>query len=130
MPAITAQEQADLTALEEAMWMASTRYDAAFQAACFAEDFVEFGRSGAIYAREQIVLAAANQQDILEQLPLDNLQFRRLDVHTVLLTYNSLVQVGAEHLHARRSSVWTWQGDPWVMRFHQGTPYLLGASGQ
>ena len=54
----------------------------------------------------------------------------RLDVHTVLLTYNSHVQVGAEHLHARRSSVWPWQGGRWVMRFHQGTPYLLGASSQ
>ncbi len=33
-------------ALELAMWQAQTRYDAAFQARHFADDFVEFGRSG------------------------------------------------------------------------------------
>jgi hypothetical protein len=62
---------AELTQLEEDMWREGTRYDLAFQERRFATDFVEFGRSGQVYTREQVI--STNPQQILAVLPLPNL---------------------------------------------------------
>jgi hypothetical protein len=107
---LSAEDIAELTRLEEAMWIATTRFDAAFQQERFAPDFFEFGRSGRVYAREQIILTGGGE--IKARLPLDGLKVRLLDGATVQVT-----------VHARRSSIWTRTASGWVMRFHQGTPY-------
>ena len=123
---LSAHDRAELTALEEAMWRAETRYDPAFQQARFAADFVEFGRSGQVYDRAQIFLSDV-PDSIGAQLPLDALQIRLLAPDTALLTYNSHVQSGNAVAHARRSSIWSKCQGQWAMRFHQGTPYTPGA---
>jgi hypothetical protein len=115
------EDIAELTRLEEAMWTAATRLDAVFQQQRFASDFFEFGRSGRIYAREQVILAGGGE--INARLPLDGLQIRRLDDSTAQVTYNSHVEHDGIVEHARRSSIWTRTDRGWVMRFHQGTPY-------
>jgi hypothetical protein len=120
---LTSQEIDELTQLEEAMWTEDARYDAAFQAERFAEDFFEFGRSGNIYSREQVVLPASARHRINAHLPLEALSFRRIDTYTVQVTYNSHVDYDGVVKHARRSSLWTLTANGWVMRFHQGTPY-------
>ena len=53
---LLAEDIAELTRLEEAMWIAGTRRDPLFQQERFASDFFEFGRSGRVYAREQVIL--------------------------------------------------------------------------
>jgi hypothetical protein len=118
---LLAEDIAELTRLEEAMWTAATRFDAAFQQERFAPDFFEFGRSGRIYAREQLVRTAG--REIKARLPLDGLRIRRLDESTAQVTYNSHVEYDGVVEHARRSSIWTKTDRGWVMRFHQGTPY-------
>jgi hypothetical protein len=47
---ISDADRTELIRLEEAMWIAETRYDKAFQERHFATDFFEFGRSGRTYA--------------------------------------------------------------------------------
>ena len=118
---------AELTTLEEAMWIAESRYDEAFQAQRFAGDFFEFGRSGRIHGRAQAVLPHTAREEILAQLPLDDLRFRVLDDHRVQLTYNSHVTYDGVVEHGRRSSLWTKVDGVWRMRFHQGTPYESGS---
>lgn len=118
---LTAEEIAELTRLEEAMWTASSRYDPAFQSAHFAADFFEFGRSGNVYSRAQSLICEPLTQAI--QAQLHNLAIRRLDTHTVQLTYDSHMQQDGATLFARRSSIWSLVDGTWVMRFHQGTPY-------
>jgi hypothetical protein len=118
---LSAEDIAELTRLEEAMWIGATRFDAAFQQERFASDFFEFGRSGRVYAREQVIRAGGGE--IKARLPLDGLQIRRLDGTTVQITYNSHVEYDGVVEHARRSSIWTRTASAWVMRFHQGTPY-------
>lgn len=122
---LTAQETAELTRLEEGMWIASSRYDPTFQSERFADDFFEFGRSGRIYSRTQALLPEKDRREIKAQLPLEGLSFRRLDERTVQLTYNSHVEYDGVAEHARRSSIWTKSAGEWVLRFHQGTPYEL-----
>ena len=118
---ISEGDRAELVRLEEAMWRAETRFDLGFQQARFAPDFIEIGRSGRVYSREQIV--SVPPQEIRAVLPLANLAVRLLDRDTAQLTYDSLVKYGEMTEHGRRSSIWSRTSSGWVMRFHQGTPF-------
>lgn len=103
------------------MWREATRFDATFQEQRFAADFVEFGRSGRVYTREQII--RSDSQPIQAVLPLPNLAIRLLARDVAQVTYNSQVEYDGTVEYARRSSIWSRTEQGWVMRFHQGTPY-------
>ena len=120
--AMTAEDRAELTQLEEDMWREGTRYDPAFQERRFALDFIEFGRSGRVYSREQVI--CTDSQQIQAMLPLANLSIRLLDTNTAQVTYDSQVTHDGAVQYAHRSSIWSRIGGIWVMRFHQGTPYV------
>ena len=121
MPPLSPDDQAELQRLEESMWRQSHRFDLGFQEAHFSSDFFEFGRSGRVYDRAQVI--RTDSQPIAARLPLANLRFRVLDVHTVQLTYDSAAEFDGVMEYARRSSIWYRSPGGWVMRFHQGTPY-------
>ena len=121
LPPLSPGDQAELQRLEESMWQQSQRFDLAFQEARFASDFFEFGRSGRVYDRAQVILT--DSQPIAARLPLANLRFRVLDADTVLLTYDSAAEYDGVMEYARRSSIWYRSSSGWVMRFHQGTPF-------
>ena len=104
------------------MWREETRFDPEFQEQRFAPDFFEFGRSGRVYARPQLILTGRRPIDAV--LPLPNLAIRLLDENTAQVTYNSLVAYGHVVEHGRRSSIWSRTSAGWLMRFHQGTPYF------
>jgi hypothetical protein len=123
---LSEEDRAELTRLEEAMWRGDTRFDHGFQQARFAADFFEFGRSGRVYTREQVV--SAQSREIRAVLPMANLAIRLLDQNTAQVTYDSEVTYGEVTEHARRSSIWSRGASGWVMRFHQGTPYSRGSS--
>jgi hypothetical protein len=118
---LTEEDRIELTGLEEAMWRSATRFDPQFQNERFAEDFMEMGRSGRVYSREQVI--SLESREIRAVLPLHGLTLRALDESTAQLTYNSQVQYGEVVEYARRSSIWSRTRRGWVMRFHQGTPY-------
>lgn len=119
---VSEEDRAMLTQLEENMWREVTRFDIRFQETFFAPDFLEFGRSGRVYTRDQVIRNVA--QPIQAVLPLPDLAIRLLDENTAQLTYNSAVTYDGVVEHARRSSIWSRTKDGWVMRFHQGTPYV------
>jgi hypothetical protein len=118
---LSEEDKLEITRLEEAMWRAETRFDLNFQRTRFAQDFFEFGRSGRVYQRQQLILN--ERQEIRATLPLDDLSIRLLDENTAQVTYNSHVEYDGVVEHARRSSIWFRDEQGWVMRFHQGTPY-------
>jgi hypothetical protein len=119
---MTTEDRAELTQLEEAMWREATRYDLAFQERRFAQDFIEFGRSGRVYSRKQAI--CTDPQQIQAVLPLPNLRIRLLDTNTAQVIYDSHVTHDGTVQCAHRSSIWSRIGGIWVMRFHQGTPYV------
>ena len=119
---LSEQDRLELTRLEEGMWREETRFDPDFQEQRFAPDFFEFGRSGRVYARPQLIFT--DRRPILAALPLPNLAIRLLDEHTAQVTYDSRVTCGDVVEHGRRSSIWSRTSAGWVMRFHQGTPYF------
>ncbi|PJK13036.1 DUF4440 domain-containing protein [Lysobacteraceae bacterium NML120232] len=112
-----------LISLEEAMWRAETRFDPKFMEQHLATDFIELGRSGRIYNRAQCL--ATTPQTIGCRLPLSNLQVRLLNADTAQLLYDSIVRRETGELeYSHRSSLWTRTANSWVMRFHQGTPFV------
>lgn len=121
LPPLSMADQIELQRLEEAMWQQAHRFDLGFQEERFASDFFEFGRSGRVYGRAQAI--RTDSQPIAARLPLANLRFRVLDVHTVQLTYDSAAEYDGVVEYARRSSIWYRGPTGWVMRFHQGTPF-------
>ncbi len=122
MPLILSEEDhAILTRLEEDMWREVMRFDQTFQEQRFATDFFEFGRSGQVYTREQII--QADSQPINAIIPLPNLAIRLIDKNTAQVIYDSQVEYDSVVEYARRSSIWSRTESGWVMRFHQGTPY-------
>jgi hypothetical protein len=119
---LSEEDLAELTRLEESMWREATRFDLTFQETRFAPDFIEFGRSGRVYSRQDMVLTDA--QPIRAVFPLPSLHIRLLDENVAQVTYNSQVTYDGVVEYGRRSSIWSRTSSGWVMRFHQGTPYV------
>jgi len=114
-----AREIADL---EHALWETDKRFDPDLMDGLFAPDFWEIGRSGRIYQRAELIFPVDTKHPINARPPLENLQVRRLDTATVQVTYVSETVSGGPIERANRSSIWSWTGDRWQLRFHQGTP--------
>lgn len=82
------------------------------------DDFVEFGSSGRIYSK----------QDILDHLPsspvsiffIENFSVECLSKYVVLAQYISYEQKNPERI--LRSSIWKKSNNDWQIIFHQGTP--------
>ena len=93
---LSEEDKLEITRPEEAMWRAETRFDLNFQRTRFAQDFFEFGHSGRVYQRQQLILN--ERGEIRATLPLDVLNIRLLDENTAQVTDNSHV----EHAHRIR----------------------------
>jgi predicted enzyme related to lactoylglutathione lyase len=103
-----------LTALERAMWDASTRGDRSWMDAHLTEDFTEFGFSGRAYDRADILDTPVGTIDAT----LADMEVRPVGRDAALVTYRSQQPRGA----ANRASVWRRADGRWRMAFHQGTP--------
>jgi hypothetical protein len=111
-----------LRTLEVALHQPAVRSDRGRLDALLHPAFREFGRSGVMYTRAEILaeFATAQQrytvwsQDFVAESISDDL---------VLLTYRSAHANGAGVLdrHAIRASLWQRTERGWQMRFHQGT---------
>lgn len=106
-------------ALERSLLSDNVRRNVSTLNALFPEDFVEFGASGAIYGK----------QDVLDCLPIQDsrtfemsdIKAEQLDVNVILLTYKVIESSTKKSL---RSSIWVYNGEHWLLKFHQGTSYL------
>lgn len=108
-----------LASLEETLWRAETRFDRARMDATFAPDFVEFGRSGRRYTREDLLPDG-------ETNPIDatlhELTVTGITDTVALVTYISQLRHPDGTEWANRSSLWHLASGRWQLRFHQGTP--------
>lgn len=112
----------ELRLLEESLWHAKTRFDRDLMDKTFAEDMCEFGRSGAIYQRQDLLLNPSDAAEINAALPLRDFRVRALSSDIVQTMYVSEVRYGSETELGNRSSIWRRVGDGWKLCFHQGTP--------
>jgi glyoxylase I family protein len=112
---------ADLFHLEQQLLQPSTRRDEVALRSLLAEDFREFGSSGRIYTRQQVInaLAVESPHTVILSDPL----CCQVAADIALLTYRS-TGTNAHNVasHALRTSLWVYRDGRWQMIFHQGTP--------
>lgn len=120
--AVDEEDWKKLRQLEEDLWIEETRFDVSYMNQLLAEDFMEYGRSGRVYLREDTL--AVPRQQIEVTLPLPDLQIRLLAPDVAQVTYNSEMVFAGEVQYGHRSSIWVRSGESWILKFHQGTPYV------
>lgn len=121
---------AHLLACEQMLLDPVVRRDRARVSALLADDFVEFGASGRVWTRGEVL-------DLLEKenyvkSAIEDLTCRQLADGVVIVTYRSARtnENTGEGTVSLRSSIWSKEsGEPgeagkperWLLRFHQGT---------
>ncbi len=116
---LSREDRQQLESLEEGLWRADVRFDPQAMEGILAPDFIEFGRSGRVYARYDTLAIPA--QVIDARLPLMDFKARLLDSNVAQVTYVSAVTYGGREERANRSSIWSRTERGWQLRFHQGT---------
>jgi hypothetical protein len=112
----------ELKTKEENLWRTKERFDAELMNQYFASDFFEFGRSGRMYSRAEMIFDPSEAQGIDAKLPLEDFHARYLTKELVQITYISELLWEGEILRGNRSSLWSKIDGRWQLRFHQGTP--------
>jgi hypothetical protein len=113
-----------IRSLEERLHDPAVRSASGVVACLLADDFLEFGRSGKVYGKEQVVRSLAAERDSEpSELTAYGYELRTLSAGVLLLTYRTIRRrEGLPELHTLRSSVWKLIAGRWQMTFHQGTP--------
>ena len=111
-----------LRKLEESLANPEIRRSPEQLARLLADDFQEFGGSGRVFDKGQIIDALQNQPAV--QLWLDEFQVRCLAPDVALVTYRGNCKFpGSDNVsHSLRSSIWRNREGRWEVVFHQGTP--------
>ena len=112
---------AELLRAEMTLLDPSVRHDPSRVSAFLADDFFEFGASGRVWTRDQILELLATE----EYAPpiVEDFACHRIADEVVLVTYRT-VRINKELGHreaALRSSLWIRRSGTWKIRFHQGT---------
>lgn len=115
----------ELRVLEESMWRRETRADRGYMERTLAPDFFEFGRSGRVYTREDIIGMSVGLGP--GDYALRDFKVTPIDREVALVTYVSEVR-GSDGRLGNRSSLWRKTREGWQLSFHQGTAVFPGAS--
>jgi hypothetical protein len=109
-----------LRELEASLLTNAVRKDAARVSALLADEFCEFGSSGAVYSKAEMVESLQTGEDV--RLAMKEFICRVVGEGVALVTYRSeRVESNGEVIAALRSSLWVWRAGRWQMVFHQGT---------
>lgn len=113
--------RAELERLELLLMDPAVRRDRQRVAALLAEDFMEFGSSGQVWAREAILELLVTETYTPPEVGA--FACRTMSDGVVLVTYHAARTDAAtgDRTVTLRSSIWTRAGGNWQMRFHQGT---------
>jgi hypothetical protein len=115
---------AHLLRCEQTLLDPAVRRDRARVSAILAEDFVEFGASGRIWTREQILDLLATET--YTPPAIEDFRCRLIAGGVALVCYRT-VRIDAStgrRITNLRSSLWTKESGEWLIRFHQGTPAI------
>lgn len=83
-----------------------------------AEGFIEFGSSGRVFTKEQIIAALRTESPV--KIAATQFRIELLSPNTALITYRAH-RHGEPPVDTLRSSIWQLQHGHWQMIFHQGT---------
>jgi ribonuclease HI len=82
------------------------------------EDFLEFGSSGAIHTKSDIIASLRAEKPI--RISVENLKIRHLSAQAAFVTYQACRHTDPPE-YSLRSSIWQRGPLGWQMLFQQGT---------
>ncbi|AXF84626.1 hypothetical protein DTO96_100336 [Ephemeroptericola cinctiostellae] len=85
-----------------------------------ADDFTEFGQSGCVYDKAQVMALLSTAPPT--QIESSDFKLQILSTDAVLLRYRT--QHTHKHKQTLRSSIWRNENAQWRMVFHQSTPIV------
>ncbi len=111
-----------IKALEIELHQFSSRKNVSLVNSLIHESFMEFGRSGRIYCKSDIIESLRLEKDDILIWSQD-FTLQNMVANMVLLTYKSahVMECGKLHRFSLRSSLWLKVKDKWMINFHQGT---------
>lgn len=116
-----------LRELEEQLLSNSVRTNPAAVSTLLAEEFREFGSSGRIFSKPEILHEL--QHESPAQISIQEFHVSLLSDKIALVTYRSIKrQPGSQPIESLRSSLWIFRDARWQMHFHQGTKASTNAS--
>jgi hypothetical protein len=106
---------------EEALLDPAVRRDRALVAQFLTDDFVEFGSSGRIFSRDQVLDLLAGEAPA--PIHVTDFECALLAEDVALVTYGTsrTDALGGIQISSLRSSIWTKKPGGWRLRFDQGT---------
>jgi hypothetical protein len=110
-----------LRQLEERLLRPDVRKSAEEVTGLLADEFIEFGSSGRVFNKQQMIESLQHEPAI--QRALMEFQTSVLAPGVILVTYRVIRQSAADRQPTRslRSSIWKLSHGRWQMVFHQGT---------
>ena len=112
-----------LRELEGSLLTNAVRKDAARVGELLAEEFREFGRSGTVYTKAEILVFLRDEEEI--RVGMEDFVCERVAEDVALVTYRSeRTEPDGRMIEALRSSLWVMREGRWQMVFHQGTPLV------
>ena len=120
-----------LRRLEEELLNPEVRHSPDQVGDLLSDDFVEFGSSGGVFNKQQVIEALEQEgpPDPIIRLSLVDFIARRLASDVILVTYRIIQEdgPGTRQESRLRSSIWKLIEGRWQMVFHQGTPSTVRA---
>lgn len=108
--------------LEKELHSSLTRANYARLNELLAEDFYEFGSSGNVWTKADILTRLPAENKSAPAIESRDFSMRKIAADTFFVTYISFRTIeGIEERTALRSSLWKKTGSGWQMIFHQGT---------
>jgi hypothetical protein len=104
-----------LRELEQRLMHPSVRASPDQVARLLAVEFIEFGSSGRVYDKRQIIELLQQEQETASPPTVTDFSARRLSADVMLLTYRVVEN------QTIKSSIWKFADREWRMVFHQGT---------
>lgn len=116
-----------LRELEASLLTNAVRKDRACVEELLADEFREFGRSGTVYTKAEILTFLQEEEEVF--VTMEEFACEIVAEGLALVTYRSeRAESSGETLAALRGSLWVWRGERWQMMFHQGTPLSAAAA--
>jgi hypothetical protein len=110
----------EIRVLEEKLLSGEFRRDRKAVAGLLAEGFREFGSSGRVWSKQEILDQLEKEKPF--EAEIKDFQAVELAAAVVLVTYKVTIgRPGAESASSLRSSIWVKREDGWRILFHQGT---------
>jgi hypothetical protein len=120
-----------LRRLEEELLKPEVRHSPDQVGDLLSDDFVEFGSSGGVFNKQQVIEALEQEgpPDPSIRLSLVDFVARGLASDVILVTYRIIQEggPGTSQESRLRSSIWKLIEGRWQMVFHQGTPSAVQA---